>query len=758
MRDLIKRIVRESTREMKEARRYPTYEMNEDSFARVFEFFLNELKNNTGFSHAKMRKSLILTIRMWTEKPPQLISKTVLDYFIENHPNINPFKVTFRPRGKFGIDVIFEHTTPVNLFVINLFKSKNIEDIKRVMGEYSGMSIITREEDLCLHSKGFSKNRPQGWEQAYAECDIEVMTEDEFNMYKNEKQSQIGDRDLHLNEDKALYTVEELRQLALKYQNFKEFLKNEPKALAAIRRKGKDFENELTGHMDRSHYKNWSDDDLRREALKYQTISDFQKNSGSAAFTARQRGDEFFKDITNHMIVKKKSKWTDKELEDEAKKYQTITDFRKNSPKAAAVARIRGREFYDKITLHLQPTLIQWTDEMLRDEAKKYKNKAEFRKKSPKAYAVANTRSKEFWDDITSHMIPLHTTWNKEKLRNEALKFQTLADFYRFGGSAPKMALKIGREFYEDITKHMDKLTLWTDEMLKNEALKYKTKSDFQRKSGSAYMAALKRGILNDITVHMEPMGNKYKRLIYAYEFPDNHIYVGLTYNLNKRDRSHTQKETSAVYRHIQKTGLKPIRKSLTDFLDKNEAVKKENEILDNYIKKGWIPLNIAKTGSLGGGDIKWTDDAVRSESQKYTHFNDFYKNSRSAFNAAKNRGDEFFNEVTSHLIRKIEYSTDDQLKQRALMYKTKSDFMKNDPSSYQKARRRGEDFFKSITSHMEPMRKKWTDENLRSEALKYTSRKEFHNNAPSAYNAAKSKGDEYFYDITSHMRDMRKK
>ena len=83
----------------------------------------------------------------------------------------------------------------------------------------------------------------------------------------------------YLNEDKALYTVEELRQLALKYQNFKEFLKNEPKALAAIRRKGKDFENELTGHMDRSHYKNWSDDDLRREALKYQTISDFQKNS-----------------------------------------------------------------------------------------------------------------------------------------------------------------------------------------------------------------------------------------------------------------------------------------------------------------------------------------------------------------------------------------------------------------------------------------------------------------------------------------------
>ena len=33
----------------------------------------------------------------------------------------------------------------------------------------------------------------------------------------------------YLNEDKALYTVEELKQLAGKYQNFKEFLQNEPK-------------------------------------------------------------------------------------------------------------------------------------------------------------------------------------------------------------------------------------------------------------------------------------------------------------------------------------------------------------------------------------------------------------------------------------------------------------------------------------------------------------------------------------------------
>lgn len=184
MKELIRKILKEN---INEARRYSSYEMNDESFARVFEFFLNELKNNTGLSKAKMRKSLILTIRMWTEKPSNLISKKVLDHFIENYPNLNPYKVSFRPRNKFGIDVIFEHTTPVNIFVTQLFEAKSLDEIKLAMSNYSGLSIITLDEDRCLHSKGYSKSRPQGWRQAYLDCDIDVMDENQFNLYKQQK-------------------------------------------------------------------------------------------------------------------------------------------------------------------------------------------------------------------------------------------------------------------------------------------------------------------------------------------------------------------------------------------------------------------------------------------------------------------------------------------------------------------------------------------------------------------------------------------
>lgn len=187
MRKLIKKVIREHTKEIGEAKRFSKYEMNEESFARVFFLFLTELKQNEGFSHSKMKKSFELTIRMWTEKPPKLISKKVLDHFIENYPNINPYKANYRPRNKYGIDTIFEHTTPVNNFVKQLLESETLEEVKSAMNNYTGLSIITLEEDRCLFNSGLSRNRPQGWRQAYESCNIEIMDENEFNNYKLQK-------------------------------------------------------------------------------------------------------------------------------------------------------------------------------------------------------------------------------------------------------------------------------------------------------------------------------------------------------------------------------------------------------------------------------------------------------------------------------------------------------------------------------------------------------------------------------------------
>jgi hypothetical protein len=187
MKDLIRHILREHTSEIGEQGRFKNFEVNDDSFANIFNYFLTELKNNVGFSHSRMKKAFTLAIREWSRRPPKIASKKVIDHFIENHPNVNPFKINHRPRNKYGIDVIFEHTTPVNNFVKQLLSSKNIDEIKTAMRNYTGMCIISLEEDRCLFRSGLSRQRPQGWEHAYASCGIEIIDESDYETYKQQK-------------------------------------------------------------------------------------------------------------------------------------------------------------------------------------------------------------------------------------------------------------------------------------------------------------------------------------------------------------------------------------------------------------------------------------------------------------------------------------------------------------------------------------------------------------------------------------------
>jgi hypothetical protein len=548
-------------------------------------------------------------------------------------------------------------------------------------------------------------------------------------------------KELLFSENRLMWTDDKIRDEAKKYNKVSEFIKNSKSAYSAAKRKGDEYFKDITSHMDVSNYRFWSDDELRDEALKYNSKNEFAKGSPSASGRALSRGKEFYDSITSHMEKLKRDKWTDDELRQEALKYNTKAEFAKNSPSASQIANRRGKEFWDEVTSHMTPIIHMWTDDELRQEALKYNTKSEFRDKSPNAHQVAMNRGKEFWDDVTSHMEILNRKWTDDDLRKEASKYETLADFWRFSSSAARTAMDRGREFYDDITSGLKKITQWTDEMLKDEALKYKTMPEFRKQSPNAYQAADSRKILKDITTHMELTGSKYKRLIYAYEFPDNNVYVGLTYNLNRRDKGHMKRGTSAVYLHMEKTGLAPIRKSKTVYINREEAKDMEGKILQDYKDKGWNILNRAKTGGLGGGTKKWTKENIQKESLKYDNLSDFYKFAPSAINAAKSFGQDFYNQVTSHMNKKITYWSDEMLKDEALKYQTKQDFRDNNERAYNTAKRRGEDFYNQITSHMKPQRTYWSDEMLRDESSKYETRTKFARNNPSAYATARRRG-----------------
>lgn len=145
----------------------------------------------------------------------------------------------------------------------------------------------------------------------------------------------------------------------------------------------------------------------------------------------------------------------------------------------------------------------------------------------------------------------------------------------------------------------------WTIERIKEEASKYSYKSEFDRGCKTAYDKACRLGIINELG--FKPLGNKYNRCIYAVEFNDNHVYVGLTFNFNKRIQDHFNKITSKSSvreYHLANKEVNYKTIQLTDYINKTLAAYKEGEFVDNYRNSGWIIINKVRTGGLGGNII----------------------------------------------------------------------------------------------------------------------------------------------------------
>ena len=297
----------------------------------------------------------------------------------------------------------------------------------------------------------------------------------------------------------------------------------------------------------------WTYERCKEEALKYKTKTEYQKNSKGSYNSSRNNGwfDEICSHMINHIDNKSYGYWTYERCKEEALKYKTRTEFKKNSAGACKSSIVN--KWYEEICLHMiipkKRIHNYWTYERCKEEALKYKTKLEFKINS-KAYYPS---IRKFWiNDICSHMPSRYYEYSKE----ECLK----------------------------------------------EALKYKTRTDFRENSVSIFGCCVKNNWIDELCNHMNRVGNKYNRCIYAAEFPDNHVYVGLTYNLDNRIKDHYRK--SSVYEYIIKTGLKPKFKKLTEYLDVNIASILEGDKLNEYIRNGWISLNKNKCGAIGGYNL----------------------------------------------------------------------------------------------------------------------------------------------------------
>lgn len=273
---------------------------------------------------------------------------------------------------------------------------------------------------------------------------------------------------------------------------------------------------------------------------------------------------------------------------------------------------------------------------------------------------------------------------NIENCKKEALKYKTRSEF------SSNCRIAYNKTLQHNLLDELyPKEIKYTKELCKEEASKYQFKRDFRKNSYLIYVASIRNKWFEEITSHMKNIGNRYHKLVYVYEFSDNHVYVGITYDEQKRYNEHIIDTRSSVSKHRTLSGLIPNYFLISDYITNEDAQELEHTTKLNYINKGWIILNIAKTGrgigSVGGNNLKWTFEACKEKALEYDVYNDFIHYSKGAYNSAKTN--KWLDIICSHMKKQTKlsknYWTYEKCHEEAMKYKSRSEYSTNNISSY---------------------------------------------------------------------------
>ena len=294
----------------------------------------------------------------------------------------------------------------------------------------------------------------------------------------------------------------------------------------------------------------------------------------------------------------------------------------------------------------------------------------------------------------------------------------------------------------------------WTLERLKELAATCETRNEFRKKHNSAYMIARRDGHTEEIFAHMTVVvGNRRKRAIYAIEFKDNSVYIGLTCNYNERFNSHVVDSSNKHVKSKIEGNFYFCWVEFNEWFVPDAVLEEENRILESYVSRGFKVLNINKTGSgasLGGRDLKWTKPMVMEVAAACDTRTEFIETYSGAYQAAVRN--DYLDECCKHMkvLRKPNgYWTKRRITVVASLYTSRSDFMKNEPSAYKVARKTN--YLETCCAHMVETRKPngfWhVKKNVMEVAKLYSKRGEFENGNGGAYNSARKNGwlDELF-------------
>lgn len=228
-----------------------------------------------------------------------------------------------------------------------------------------------------------------------------------------------------------------------------------------------------------------------------------------------------------------------------------------------------------------------WTFLGLREVISDYDTVSELREGNILAYDAARNSPRK--DELFQYL-DNEDKWSDRKLGIEARKYKTRADFQRKSRSAYNMAHRKG--LLSKVCQHMPTIKIPRSyDSLQQEAFKYESKAEFAEKDPKAYGCAVQRKILHEICAHYPKTGNWAKRCVYELSTEDS-VYIGITYNFEKRVAQHFANQRMGE-------GVRFKARKLTDYIPTEDAVEMEKSLIK---QKRACPKVRCLNKSIGGG------------------------------------------------------------------------------------------------------------------------------------------------------------
>jgi hypothetical protein len=350
-------------------------------------------------------------------------------------------------------------------------------------------------------------------------------------------------------------------------------------------------------------------------------------------------------------IISKRVKFefTNEEIIEECRKYDSLVELKKKSPRFYSAYYRRGLK--DSVEFKTKGTYKKYTHEQIIEESKKYSHIKQFYTEGRLIYRASMRLGKDFFNEITKHMVRDQNGHEKkytdECIIEQGSNCKTPMDFRK---KFPRLyATAINRKLLDRINyKEGYVYDSYSEDSILKKCSEYNSPIDLIKNNIKLYSAAQTRGLLSKIKYKVGYLGSRYSRLVYVYEFSDNHFYCGLTYNENERHYQHFFSNTkSPVREHMKKTGLVPVKKIISDgYIHSDDARVLEEDTRISYIENGWISLNKVKCGGLGTTERIWTIEKIYETVKNFKTRNDL-KNS-GIFNAARHFG--IYHDVVKHI------------------------------------------------------------------------------------------------------------